>query len=209
MVKNQIPKWLSWGREIQALAQTGLAYAENDFDQQRYQRLKEISAEIISQHTKISISELIQNFNAQKGYATPKVDVCGAVFKDNQLLMVKEKSDGTWAMPGGWADVGDLPSGGAEREILEETGIIAKAIRVIGVYDANRFGDLSLHHAYKVLFLCEYLEGEPMVSKETVAVRYFHRSEIPEKLLGSRTSVKQIEDAFAIWADQSIPTIFD
>ena len=154
MIKKQIPKWLSWGREIQALAQTGLTYAENDFDQLRYQRLQEISAGIISEHTGLSIPELVQDFDGQMGYATPKVDVRGAVFKDGQLLMVKEKADGTWAMPGGWADVGDLPSAGAEREILEETEIIAKAIKIIGVYDANRFGDLSLHHAYKLLFLC-------------------------------------------------------
>ncbi|MBT3240293.1 MAG: NUDIX domain-containing protein [Chloroflexi bacterium] len=209
MVKNQLPKWLTWGREIQAISQTGLAYVENEFDIQRYQRLQEISAEIISEYTGLGVSELVQDFNAQMGYATPKVDLRGAVFRDRKLLMVNEKADGSWAMPGGWADVGDVPSSGTEREILEETGIIARAIKLIGVYDNNRVGDLRIHHAFKLVFLCEYLEGEPTPSNETLDVQYFERNEIPDQLLGTRTTVRQIEDAYAALADNKIAAVFD
>ncbi|MBK5108972.1 MAG: NUDIX hydrolase N-terminal domain-containing protein, partial [Anaerolineales bacterium] len=105
-----IPKWLEWAREIQAISQTGLHYAENDYQVQRYSRLSEISAEIISSHVNMENAELIEIFNQQVGYATPRIDVRGAVFQAGKLLMVRERLDGGWTMPGGWVDVGDTPS---------------------------------------------------------------------------------------------------
>jgi hypothetical protein len=134
------PHWLDWAREIQALSQSGYHYAVNDYDRQRYARLAEIAAEIIQEHSQQKQADLLALFYQQKGYATPKVDVRGAVFRNGELLMVRERMDGGWTMPGGWADVGNVPSEAAEREVWEEAGFKVKARRIIGVYDANRSG---------------------------------------------------------------------
>jgi ADP-ribose pyrophosphatase YjhB (NUDIX family) len=204
-----IPQWLAWAREIQALAQTGAHYAQNDYELERHTRLRQIAAEIIAQHTSLTAPELEVEFSRQTGYATPRVDVRVAVFRDNRLLMVHETIDGTWAMPGGWADVGDVPSKAAERETLEEAGFKVKATKVIGVYDANRLPELNLYHAYKLLFLCDLLEGQAYTSYETSEVSFFARPDIPVDLLGMRTTTRQIDDAFAALKDPDIQTVFD
>src|SRR4030065_1441363 len=183
----EIPRWLIWAREIQALSQTGFHYAENEYQRQRYERLFEIAAEIISEHTDLETSSLVNTFQSQIGYATPRVDVRGAVFRDGKLLLVRERLDGGWTMPGGWADVGDLPSAAAAREVWEEAGFRGKARKVVGVYDANRADPLELFHAFKIVFLCEIISGEARPSNETSAVTFFCWDEIPGVFSGWRT----------------------
>lgn len=206
---SEQPRWLEWAQEIQALAQTGYHYAVNDYQRQRYHRLTEIAAEIISEHTGLQTSALMDVFCIQDGYATPRVDVRGAVFREDKLLLVRERSDGGWTMPGGWADVGDVPSQSAEREVWEEAGFRVKACKLIGVYDANRHGPLELFHAYKLIFLCDLLDGAPRPSNETSEVAFFGQDEVPEPLSGERTRPRQIQDAFAAYLDPSIPSVFD
>ena len=112
-------------------------------------------------------------------------------------------------MPGGWADVGDIPSRAAEREAWEEAGYSVKASRLIGVYDANRRGPLDLFHAYKLVYLCDLVGGEAAASYETEAVSFFAQEEIPINLSGERTQPRHILDAFAVLKDPSKPTVFD
>ena len=114
--------WLDWARKIQSLAQTGLHFSQDNYSQERYQHLQQIAAEIISEHTNLDLDRLTEVFQQQIGYATPRVDVRGAVFNQGKLLLVLERIDGGWTMPGGWADVGDTPSGAIEREVWEEFG---------------------------------------------------------------------------------------
>lgn len=204
-----LPRWLEWAREIQALSQTGLHYAENDYQRERYQRLMEIAAEIISAHSGLDSAQLQEIFLRQTGYTTPRVDVRGAVFRENKLLLVRERMDGRWTMPGGWADVGDVPSEAAEREVWEEAGFRVKARKVIGVYDANRSGPLELFHAFKIIFLCELLSGESRTSHETSEVAFFGKDEIPDLLSGERTRQRHIQDAFAAHEVETLPTVFD
>ncbi len=203
------PLWLQWAREIQALSQTGAHYAENHYQLERYQRLSEIAAEIIQQHTSLDASDLSALFQAQTGYATPRVDVRGAVFQDNKLLLVQERADGGWTMPGGWADVGDIPSQAAEREVWEEAGFRVKAHKLIGVYDANRHGPLELFHAYKLVFLCDLIDGEARPSVETTQVAFFAQDELPQVLSGERSKPQQIAHAFAAAKDDAFETFFD
>lgn len=203
------PRWLEWAREIQALSQTGYHYSENEYQRERYHRLTEIAAEMIAENSNGSFNPLMAVFQGQQGYATPKVDVRGAVFKDGKLLLVRERSDGGWTMPGGWADVGDVPSESAEREVLEEAGFQVRARKVVGVYDANRTGPLELFHAYKLVFLCDVLGGQARVSNETTEVSFFGLDEIPPFLSGERTRIRHIQAAFAMLADPSRPTEFD
>jgi ADP-ribose pyrophosphatase YjhB (NUDIX family) len=203
------PRWLEWAREIQALSQTGYHYAENEYQRERNLRLSQIAAEIISEHTDLSFTSLAQIFQAQIGYATPRVDVRGAVFQAGKLLLVRERQDGGWTMPGGWADVGDVPSEAAEREVWEEAGFRVKARKLVGVYDANRLGPLELFHAFKLVFLCELIEGEARPSSETSEVTFFSQNELPGILSGARTRPRHILDAFQALKDPHCPTVFD
>ena len=206
----EVPTWLEWAREIQALAQTGKRYALNDFQTERYDRLEEIAAEIVAGANGLEAESIARDFKAQTGYATPRIDVRGAVFHDNKLLMVRERLDGGWTMPGGWADVGDVPSQAAEREVWEEAGFRVKARKVVGVYDANRVeGWISLYHSYKLVFLCEIVGGEASPSNETSEVSFFGAGEIPSNLSVERTPPRIIRDAFRVLEEPDCPTMFD
>ena len=209
MEKMITPCWLEWAREIQALAQSGVTYSLNDFQTMRYHRLMEIAAEIINEHTGLETQTLFDVFREQKGYATPKVGVRGAVFRDGKILLVREISDGGWTMPGGWVDVGDRPAEAVEREVWEESGFRVKARRVVGVYDANRFPPSELFHAFRITFLCELLDGEATPSNETSEVAFFAEDDMPAGLSFKRTGLPHIRAAFAMHADPSLPTVFD
>ena len=209
MATNLTPRWLEWAREIQAISQTGAHYASNEFERGRYNRLMEIASEIIAEHAGLPLDELSRTFSAQKGYATPKVDARGAVFQQGKLLMVRERTDGGWTMPGGWVDVGDVPSQAAEREVWEEAGFVVKARKLVGVYDANRVGPLELFHAFKLVFLCDLVSGEATTSSETSEVAFYGPQEIPEHLSGERTRPRHIRDAFAALADPGLPAVYD
>lgn len=209
MTESINPRWFDWAREIQALSQTGYHYAENEYQKERYRRLSEIAAEMMSEYSGSDLDQILNLYLTQSGYATPRVDVRGAVFMEDRILMVCERQDGGWTLPGGWADVGDVPSQAVEREVLEEAGFQVKAQRVIGVYDANRTGPLELFHAFKVVFLCELLGGDARPSIETTDVAFFDAHELPEVLSGERTKPKHLEDAFAVLRDPNLPTVFD
>jgi 8-oxo-dGTP pyrophosphatase MutT (NUDIX family) len=209
VISNTAVRFLDWAREIQALAQTEQHYAKDDYSRERCKRLMEIAAEMISENTSMDFLPLAKAFHAQIGYATPKIDVRAAVFRDQRLLMVRERIDGGWTMPGGWADVGDTPARAAEREVWEEAGFHVKAGKVIGVYDANRINPFEVFHSYKILFLCDILNGECRPSNETSEVAFFGQEEIPVNFSGERTTARHIRDVFAALRDAERPTVFD
>ncbi len=210
MAESHAPRVLEWAREIQALAQTELHFAHDDFQRQRCRRLVEIAAEMISESSSIAFAPVVRAFAAQIGYATPKVDVRAAVFDGaGKLLFVRERIDGGWTLPGGWVDVGNVPSEAAERETLEESGLRVKARKVIGVYDANRMRPIEVFHAFKIVFQCELLGGEPGPSEETSEVAFFGPSDLPSTLSGERTRPRHIADAFLSFAHPDAPTVFD
>jgi ADP-ribose pyrophosphatase YjhB (NUDIX family) len=208
MAASETPRWLEWAREIQALAQTGYEFARDDYQKDRCRRLMEIAAEMVSENSNLEFITVATAFKNQLGYATPKVDVRAAVFDQGRLLLVREVEDGAWTMPGGWADVGEMPSRAAEREVWEEAGFRVRARKVIGVYDANRIAPLQLFHAFKVVFLCDLIDGQARPSRETSEVGFFSREEIPPELSGERTRPRHIEDAFAALQDPSLPAVF-
>lgn len=212
MTKRQtetaVPRWLEWAREIQALSQTGLTYSNDNYDTQRYQRLTEIAAEMVQAHTSLPKEPLLKTFLLQPGYATPKVDVRGAVVRDGQVLLVQERVDERWTMPGGWADVGDLPSAMVVREVWEESGFEVVPRKVLGVYDANRHPPLEFFHAYKVVFLCEIVGGEARPSDETLDVDFFSFDDLPP-LSSNRTNERHLADLQAHLRDPNHPVAFD
>ena len=209
MSERVTPRWLDWAREIAALSQIGLHFVHDEYDRLRYKRLQNLSAEILASYSDLPVEQFLQVLSAQAGYATPKVDVRAAVFRDSKLLMVRERSDGGWTMPGGWADVGDVPSQAAERETWEEAGFRVQARKLLGVYDANRAGPLELFHAYKLIYLCELLDGQATPSLETTEVAFFSAEAVPGNLSGERTLPRHIQDAFLALANPQLPTVFD
>jgi ADP-ribose pyrophosphatase YjhB (NUDIX family) len=203
------PRFLEWAREIQALAQTGCHYAQDHYQKDRSRRLMDIAAEMISANSDLEFLPLAKSFQSQIGYATPRVDVRAAVFREGKLLLVRERIDGSWTMPGGWADVGDAPSQAAEREVMEEAGFRVKARKVLGIYDANRSGPLDVFHAFKIAFLCELIDGTARPSVETSQVAFFTCEQAVSMVSGERTKPRLVEDAFALLADPDRPTVFD
>ena len=192
--EKNIPKWLEWAREIQELSQTGLAFALTKYEKARYTRQLEIVSEIIAKHTTLERDSVKKEMMALPGYATPKVDVRAAVIKDNEILLVQESTDKRWAMPGGWADVGNLPSEVAIRETKEESGYDVIPTKVVGVFDANRQGEqLEFFHAFKIIFLCDLIGGEAKTSDETIDVNFFSFNELPP-FSQNRTNEKHIKE---------------
>lgn len=190
------PKWKEWAQEIFSLSQAGLAYSKNDFDIERYKRLQEITADMVASQSMLEKESILESFSMQAGYITPKVDVRGAVIKDGKILLIQERADDRWAMPGGWADLGDSPARVAEREVWEESGYRVKAEKVVAVIDANRINPLEFYHAYKLIFLCRLIDGEPHTSHETLAVGFFDPAQLPPLSL-FRTNEDMIKEVFA------------
>jgi ADP-ribose pyrophosphatase YjhB (NUDIX family) len=207
-MKDQSPKWLAWAREIYSLSQVGLTYNKNEFDIERYKRLQEIAADMIASQSELAKETVLDSFSMQAGYVTPKIDVRGAVIRENKILLIQERMDGKWAMPGGWADLGNAPASVAEREVWEESGFRVKAEKVVAVIDANRIQPMEFYHAYKIIFLCRLLGGRPRVSHETLAVDFFHLKDLPP-LSMFRTDENMLREVFAHVENPDRRTFFD
>jgi ADP-ribose pyrophosphatase YjhB (NUDIX family) len=202
-------RWLEWGKQLQAIAQNGLTYTDGPFDRERYKALQAIAAEILATYSNVEPSYVLDLFAHEIGYATPKIDVRGAVFRDDSLLFVKEREDGCWTLPGGWADVGESPGEAVVREIDEESGYHTRAIKLLAVYDRNKHGHPPLrHHTYKLFIQCELLGGSPSANLETDEVGFFREHEIPELSL-TRVMPTQVTRLFEHYRHPNWPTDFD
>ena len=157
---------MDWAKRLQAIAQNGLTFSESHFDIERYEQVRHIAAEMLADKTDAAIEDVLELFIREKDYATPKVDVRAAAFQDGKILMVKESSDGKWALPGGWADVGESPSQSVEREAWEESGFNVKAKRLVAVDDRSKQPHMPLmhYHIYKLFFICEITGGQATTS---------------------------------------------
>jgi ADP-ribose pyrophosphatase YjhB (NUDIX family) len=170
--------------------------------------LQEITAEIIASQSEISKETVLESFSMQAGYITPKIDVRGAVVRDGTILLIQERADGKWAMPGGWADLGNAPASVAEREVWEESGFRVRAEKVVAVMDANRIQPMEFYHAYKIIFLCKLIDGEPRISYETLAVEFFDPNNLPP-LSTYRTNEDMLQEVFAHAENPNRATAFD
>jgi ADP-ribose pyrophosphatase YjhB (NUDIX family) len=190
------PSWLTVGRELRAIAQIGLSFCNDPFDRQRYERIRELAASLIAQGTGQSRAALLASFSEDKGYATPKVDVRAAAFLEGRVLMVREISDGAWTLPGGWADVTESAAESVVREVAEESGYQARAIKLAAVYDyRKRNRPHHLDAIYKLFFICELTGGSARPSIETSDAAFFSRDALPPLSIG-RTTAHQIDRMF-------------
>jgi len=200
---------LVWARKVQAIAQTGLAFTHDPYDRERYTQLQDLVATLLSSELDIPLSRARAFWDQENGYATPKVDVRGAVFDGDKVLLVRERSDGKWTLPGGWVDVNDAPSDAVVREIFEESGYHANAIKLAALVDKNRHPHPpSVHHIYKLFFLCELTGGTATISNETDAVEFFPLNALPELSTG-RTLASQITRMYEHQLNRDLPTDFD
>lgn len=200
--------WLKWVTELQAIAQNGLTFTSNEFDKERYQRLREIAAELASNYTDQSPEALKNLFDVEKGYATPKIDVRSFIVQDNKVLLVKERADGLWTLPGGWADVNESPSEAVIRETLEEAGFEVSALRLLAFWDKLKHEHPpQWPHTYKCFFHCEIISGERTPNIEISEIDFFDLEALPPLSL-SRITAKQIKRLYEI-AFHSDKTFFD
>lgn len=205
------PNWLRWAKQLAALAQNGLTFSDNPYDIERYEHLREIAAEMMAEGFDLDRKSFLDLFAREEGYATPKVDVRGAAFRDGKILLVREALDGGWTLPGGWADPCQSPSEAVVREIFEESGFEARVRKLAAVYDRSRHPHLPAipFHIYKLFFLCEITGGAAAESHETTAVAFFAENEIPRNLSISRTLPFQIARMFDHLRNPSLPTDCD
>lgn len=209
------PRWLAWAKALHSVAQNGLHYAANDYERERYEQVERIVAEMLAAQTgSEDLRPILDLLRHDTGYVTPKTDVRGVAARDGRILLVRETMDeGRWTLPGGWADPNDTPSQAVEREVREESGYEARAVKLIGVYDRSH--PRHAHHPpypfhiYKLFFLCEVVGGGPTASHETTGARFFAEDELPEDLSLSRVTPSQLARAFQHMRHPDLPTDFD
>ncbi|MGN0412047.1 MAG: NUDIX hydrolase N-terminal domain-containing protein [Lachnospiraceae bacterium] len=201
-------KWLDWAVELQSLAQAGLFYGKDVFDKERYERIREIAAEMISYKSEIPLEKVKDLFCSDVGYQTPKIDTRAAIFKDGKILLVHEKN-GTWSLPGGWVDVNMSVEENTRKEVKEEAGLDVRVKRIIAVQDREKH-NLPIY-AYKVckIFLqCEVTGGEFAENIETTEFDYFGLEELPV-LAEEKNNREQIAMCFQAMHAECWETLFD
>lgn len=201
-------KWLELIIEIQSLAQNGLAYTNNVYDKERFERLRDISVEMLSMKSDLSLEKVKDLFCSEKGYQTPKLDTRAVIFKDDKILLVKE-NNGTWSLPGGWVDVLESVASNTVKEAKEETGLDAVPKRIIAIQDRNKHNKpIYAYGICKIFVLCEVIGGKFEKNIETIETNYFSLDELP-LLAEAKTNKEQIEMCFKAVNDESWQVQFD
>ncbi len=201
--------WLKWAIEIQSLAQAGLAYTNNVYAIERYERLREISAEMIARKSDINLEKKKELFCNETGYQTPKIDTRAVIFKNNKILLTHE-NNGTWSLPGGWCDVLESVKTNTIKEVKEETGLDVETVKIIAIQDRNKHNKpIYAYGVCKVFVLCNILGGEFTKNIETTEIKYFSLEELPENLAEEKTNKEQIEMCFKAFNSEDWQTQFD
>lgn len=202
-------KWLKWAMEIQAIAQSGLAYTDNVYDTERYERLRQLSVEIIAEKSNIPLGKVKDLFCNETGYQTPKLDTRAAVFKEGKILPVHEKN-GTWSLPGGWCDVLQSVRTNTVKEVKEETGLDVKAVRLIALQDRNKHNvPVYAYGVRKVFVLCELIGGEFTENVETMEIAFFDVENLPANLAKEKNTEQQIKMCFEAYEEENWQPYFD
>jgi ADP-ribose pyrophosphatase YjhB (NUDIX family) len=194
---------------LAAIAQDGLAYSQDPFDTERYASVRDIAAEMMAGQSDAEVSYVADLLAGQTGHTTPKVDVRGVAFRDDKILLVRERDDGLWSLPGGWAEVHESPSDAVVREVQEESGYLSEAVKLLALFDRDRHEHPPYPFAvYMLFFLCKLIGELPMNSAETDEVGFFGRNELPD-LSATRVTAAQLERLFQLYESPESPTVFD
>ena len=202
-------QWLEWAKELQFLSQCALAYCKDVYDIERFRRIREISAEMVSRIGDTPVETVKDLFCGGEGYQTPKLDTRAVVMRDGRLLLVQEKN-GAWALPGGWVDYDQTIRGNTIKETLEEAGMTVRPLRVIALMEHNRHNTLpSIHNICSAFVLCEYVSGEFAPNVETVDCGFFAPDALPAPLATSKNTREQLEMCFRAAEDPHWQVYFD
>lgn len=205
---NKKEKWLEWAIELQSLAQAGLTYGKDVYDRERYERIRDISAEILSYKTDISVEKVKNLFCNEIGYQTPKLDTRAAVFEHGKILLVKE-NNGKWSLPGGWVDVNLSVKENTVKEVKEESGLDVTADRIIAIQDRDRHNlPAYAYGVCKIFVLCSVMGGQFEKNIETTEFRYFNKAELPG-LATEKNTKEQIEMCFNAYYNKNWIVEFD
>jgi ADP-ribose pyrophosphatase YjhB (NUDIX family) len=209
MIKETTNHWLEVAKKINSIAQTGLTFTKDEYDKERYNELLELSISILNNVTGLDSKKLEFIFNRDIGYQTPKVGIRIVVIKDEKILMVREKMDNKWSLPGGYADPGYTPSEIAIKEVKEESGFDVNVIRLLGVIDYNKHQERPFpFDLYQLFIECEIVGGESKTGVETSEVGFFGIDELPE-LSVRRVTREQIIKMFELHRNREILPIID
>ena len=205
---NATPKWLDWAVELQALAQAGLFYSKDIYDIERFQRIRDIAAEMLVSPSGLPVDQIRNLFCNETGYQTPKLDTRAAVFRDDKILLVQE-NNGLWSLPGGWVDVGLSVGENAVKEVKEEAGLDVEAKQMIAVQDRKKHNpEIYAYNICKVFILCDLLGGTFQENSETIAIGYFSMDDLPP-LSENKTTKEQIQICFDAYHAEHWDTLFD
>jgi ADP-ribose pyrophosphatase YjhB (NUDIX family) len=203
------PKWVEWAKRLQTMAQTGLAYARDPYDIERYHAITDIALEMMAAGSETDLAVVRDLFAHAAGHATPMVDVRVAAFRGDKILMVRERRDGRWSLPGGWADVGESPSEAAAREVREESGFEVRICRLLALYDKRRHAHPPQpYYTYKLFFEAEIVGGTEAHSDETDGVGFFSADALPPLSL-QRVVPSQLARLFELHDTPDAPPDFD
>jgi len=204
-----MPSNLDLARRLFALSQSGLHFTPQEYDRERYREVAQIAADLLANESQHPSQKLHDTWFVEDGYATPKIDVRGAIYRDDTVLLVRETMDGLWTLPGGWADVNDSPSSAVLKEIEQESGFTARVIKLAALYDRNGHEHPPhLFHAWKAFFICEITGGAPRFSNETDGVEFYPVADLPELSTG-RSTAAQIRRMYEHHLHRDWPTEFD
>jgi len=202
-------QWLEIAKKLEAIAQAGLTYGKDDYDKERYQEVRAISHRIFERFTNAPMERIENLFANETGYPTPKVDIRGVIFQDEKVLLVQEKLDGLWALPGGWADIGLTPGEVVVKEVREEAGLDVMPARLLAVFDKKCHDHPpSPLHVYKLFILCTLSGGTLKAGMETLDARFFHFDDLPD-LSVDRNTDKQLKTMFELYRESQSLTLFD
>ena len=206
MKKEQ--KWLDWAVELQSLAQSALYYCKDKFDIERFERIREISAEMLSEVSGLPIEKVKEIFCNEVGFQTPKLDCRAAIFKEDKILLVQENNK-TWSLPGGWVDVDQSVKQNTIKEVKEEAGLDVTADRVIAVQDREKHNlPIYAYKVCKIFVQCSVIGGAFQENIETIQSRYFSLEELPP-LAKEKNTKEQIEMCFQAYHSKHWETMFD
>lgn len=202
-------KWLEWAKKIQSLSQAGLAFSKDVYDIERFVELRKISAEIMEEYTGLEMQKIKDLFTNETGYQTLKIDVRGAVFKDDKILMVREKMDDRWSLPGGFCDIGLSPTENIVKEIKEESGYDIIPIKLLALLDMNKHPHPPQpYHYYKLFIQCEIVGGDATVGVETTGIDFYFEDNLPNLSL-NRNTESQIQMLFDFLKNSDKEAIID
>lgn len=203
-------KQLEWAKKLKAISQAGQTYSKDKFDLERFEQIQQIAFEMFAAISDAPIEKISNLFIPETGYPTPKVDVRAGVIKDNKILLVRERADGCWTLPGGWGDVCETPTQGVIREVLEESGFTVNNPRLIAVKDrdAHPYSPKFPFHIYKMIFLCELVSGSPTTNIEISEIDFFSLDDLPP-LSQSRVLPEDIKLVFDHYNDSNLSVYVD